>query len=146
MNVPTRFLTCVPDLNENPDPNYKDEADSFYSDHIAWLATNFPEVSPILVSSCMSCIYSKINFTNYFSLFQTKPDLLYSHIVHFDSLHSKLERFLRWGGYSEAVSFFHTHFPSERVGGHVIIQERAAAMIGCAEGWSKLCWGWKHPT
>lgn len=106
VNVPTRFLTCVPDLQSVPDPGYLDEADLFYADHVSWLAKNFPE---------------------------TKPELLFSHIVHFDSLQSKLDPFLRWGGYSEVASFFHTHFPSERVGGRVVVQERTSIMSKCVE-------------
>ncbi|KAJ1525686.1 hypothetical protein ONE63_008900 [Megalurothrips usitatus] len=104
VDVPTRFLTCVPDLQSVPDPGYVDEADLFYADHVSWLNKNFPE---------------------------TKPELLYSHIVYFDSLQQKLEPFLRWGGYSEVASFFHTHLPTERVGRRVIVQERAASLIGC---------------
>lgn len=73
----------------------------------------------------MLCIYL------YLLLFQSKPELLFSHIVHFDSLQPKLDGFLRWGGYSEAASFFHTHFPSERVGGRVVVQERASIMSEC---------------
>lgn len=107
VNVPTRFLTCVPDLQTVPDPGYVDEADLFYADHVAWLAKEFPE---------------------------TKPDLLYSHIVHFDVLQSKLDPFLKWGKYSEAASFFHSHFPSERVGSRVVVQERAASLTGCSIG------------
>ncbi|KAK3920673.1 GPI mannosyltransferase 3 [Frankliniella fusca] len=107
VNVPTRFLTCVPDLQTVPDPGYIDEADSFYADHVTWLAKEFPE---------------------------TRPELLYSHIVHFDTLQTKLDPFLKWGKYSEAASFFHTHFPSERIGGRVVVQERAASLSGCSVG------------
>lgn len=48
INVPTRFLTCVPDLQSVPDPGYVDEADLFYADHVSWLAKNFPEVSVLV--------------------------------------------------------------------------------------------------
>lgn len=40
VNVTTRFLTCVPNLNEVDD--YVDEADTFYNNPSAWLRVNYP--------------------------------------------------------------------------------------------------------
>nr|XP_040219650.2 GPI mannosyltransferase 3 [Anopheles coluzzii] len=81
--------------NLSDQPNYLDEADQFYANPMGWVRKNLP-VHPL--------------------------SALPTHVVTFDVLEPQLKDFLSI--YQEKVSFFHTDYPTERVGGFVKVYER----------------------
>ncbi|XP_059620230.1 GPI mannosyltransferase 3-like [Phlebotomus argentipes] len=94
-NVTLRFLTCEPNLTD--DPNYEEEAETFYRNPTAWLDANVPAYP---------------------------PSEMPSHLVLFDSLKPKIVEFL--SKYSETHSFSHANvLLSDRVGKNVLVFERS---------------------
>uniref|UniRef100_A0A182UQ54 Mannosyltransferase n=1 Tax=Anopheles merus TaxID=30066 RepID=A0A182UQ54_ANOME len=81
--------------NLTDQPNYLDEAHQFYANPMGWVRKNLP-VHPL--------------------------SALPTHVVTFDVLEPQLKDFLSI--YQEKVSFFHTDYPTERVGGFVKVYER----------------------
>ncbi|XP_060780195.1 GPI mannosyltransferase 3 isoform X1 [Neoarius graeffei] len=88
-----RFLECPPDLRGDPD--YVEEAASFYADPLGWLGTSYPNRS-------------------------TLP----SHVVLFDPLEKEISTFLDGNGFVKKAELFHTHFPEGRVGKRICIYEQ----------------------
>uniref|UniRef100_A0A182SM66 Mannosyltransferase n=1 Tax=Anopheles maculatus TaxID=74869 RepID=A0A182SM66_9DIPT len=81
--------------NLTDQPNYLDEADQFYANPMSWIRKNLP-VHPI--------------------------SALPTHLVAFDVLEPEIKDFLSI--YKETASFFHTDYPTGRVGGKVNVYER----------------------
>ncbi|XP_053677771.1 GPI mannosyltransferase 3 [Anopheles nili] len=75
--------------------NYVDEADQFFDNPMVWIRRNLP-VHPL--------------------------SALPTHVVAFDVLEQQIKDFLSI--YQEKASFFHTDYPSGRVGGYVKVYER----------------------
>ena len=88
-----RFLTCEPNLDEIPD--YQDEAQIFYRDPIKWLKTE---------------------------VVKGPNKHVYSHIVIFDSLEVRVEKFLSKGKYQRCGKFFFSHLSGdERRSKHILV-------------------------
>lgn len=80
-----RFLTCEPNLDRNPD--YVDEAEEFHNEPIKWLKQE---------------------------VVKGPNKHVYSHVVMFDSLEPKVEKFLVKGRYVVCAHFFYSHFTENR--------------------------------
>lgn len=92
-----RFLTCEPNLEEIPE--YQDEAQMFYEDPIKWLKSE---------------------------VVKGPNKHVYSHVVMFDSLELKVEKFLTKGKYRRCGKFFYTHLSDdERRSKHILVYCRS---------------------
>ena len=93
-NITMRFLTCEPNFKN--EPNYLDEADTFYEAPMKWIRSNLP-VHPV--------------------------NALPTHVVVFDTLVPKISDFLSI--YKSVDIFFHSDYlTSSRGGKNVILFER----------------------
>eukprot|EP00092_Neocalanus_flemingeri_P000778 GFUD01000828.1.p1 GENE.GFUD01000828.1~~GFUD01000828.1.p1 ORF type:complete len:481 (-),score=176.20 GFUD01000828.1:11-1453(-) len=97
-NTSLDFLSCQPNLSD--DPQYRDQADVFYSSPLVWLEQKFP---------------------------QSEEDSLPASILMFDKLLPQLETFLTGRGYHMIKSFFHSHSAEGRVGHSVLVYCRGVA-------------------
>ncbi|XP_065059927.1 GPI mannosyltransferase 3-like [Rhopilema esculentum] len=90
INVKMRFLECHP----STEPNYVEEADSFYQNSTAWLHSQYDRTK---------------------NPFPT-------HVILFNVLlkDSGVTSFLNRNSFFECIRYFHTHFPEGRVGTHVV--------------------------
>ncbi|XP_059620266.1 GPI mannosyltransferase 3-like [Phlebotomus argentipes] len=93
-NVTLRFLTCEPNLTD--DPGYEEEAEAFYRNPSAWLDANVPAYPP-----------------------SETP----SHVVLFDSLKPKILEFLGKYRETHSFFHAHVLL-SDRVGKYVLVYER----------------------
>lgn len=91
-NITTRILTCEPNLHGVS--NYVDEADVFFRNPTKWLEESFS---------------SENNMG------------LPTHLIMFDELSHKIQTFLAEKKYKNVLTTFHTHFPSGRIGRHLIV-------------------------
>ena len=94
-NVSMRFLTCEPDF-DGRGAAYVDEADAFYLNPEAWVASN------MRLDGC-------VNLPRFVVLF----DVLLSRLTHLLS-----------PCYRKHFEAFHTHFPEGRIGGFMVVLAR----------------------
>ncbi|XP_055690677.1 GPI mannosyltransferase 3 [Lutzomyia longipalpis] len=102
-NVTLRFLTCEPNLTD--DPNYEEEAETFYRNPSSWLDSHVPAY-PL----------------------SEMP----SHVVLFDSLKPQIGTFL--SNYHEVQSIHHAHYLlTDRIGKNVLVYERNDQKTGSTQ-------------
>ena len=93
INLTVRFLACEPDLSFGKDPDYEDEAESFYDDPEAWLEREY----------------------------KGRTESLPTYVLMYDVLLPRLRLFLALNGYEPMSEHFHSHLSEGRIGRSVLV-------------------------
>lgn len=97
-NVSMRFLTCEPPLPRTRQSGpHEEEAEEFYKQPLKWLKTNVLHSNSVVPT----------------------------HLVMYDTLQPTVAAFIKKGRYVLTGRFFHTHFPSGRMGREVLVYRRS---------------------